>query len=118
LAEVVLAKPAADALRALPPPLDEAALDALTVLESDPEAGDAHGVGCVACGRCGSDPSGCCTPCTTTQRWCASGRFATGQSPTGAIPASRSTSNPALTDVLVRDRVMYADDQPVQLATS
>jgi len=53
-----------------------------------------------------------------TQRWCASGRFATGQSPTGAIPASRSTSNPALTDVLVRDRVMYADDQPVQLATS
>ncbi len=41
MAEVVLAKPAADALRALPPPLDEAALDALTVLESDPEAGNA-----------------------------------------------------------------------------
>ncbi len=41
MAEVVLAKPAADALRALPPPLDEVALDALTVLESDPEAGDA-----------------------------------------------------------------------------
>ena len=41
MAEVVLTKPAADALRALPPPLDEAALDALTVLESDPEAGGA-----------------------------------------------------------------------------
>ena len=41
LAEVVVTKPAADALRALPPPLDEAALDALTVLESDPEAGNA-----------------------------------------------------------------------------
>ncbi len=41
MAEVVLTKPAADALRALPPPLDEAALDALTVLESDPEAGNA-----------------------------------------------------------------------------
>jgi mRNA-degrading endonuclease RelE of RelBE toxin-antitoxin system len=40
LAEVVLTKPAADALRALPLPLDEAALDALTVLESDPEAGN------------------------------------------------------------------------------
>jgi len=41
LGEVVLTKPAADALRALPPPLDEAALDALTLLESDPEAGSA-----------------------------------------------------------------------------
>ena len=41
MAEVVLTKPAADALRALPPPLDEAALDALTLLESDPEAGSA-----------------------------------------------------------------------------
>lgn len=41
LAEVVVTKPAADALRALPPPLDEAALDALTALESDPEVGHA-----------------------------------------------------------------------------
>ena len=41
MGEVVLTKPAADALRALPPPLDEAALDALTLLESDPEAGSA-----------------------------------------------------------------------------
>ena len=41
MAEVILTKPAADALRALPPPLDEAALDVLTALESDPEAGDA-----------------------------------------------------------------------------
>ena len=41
MAEVVVTKPAADALRALPPPLDEAALDALTLLESDPEAGSA-----------------------------------------------------------------------------
>jgi len=41
LGEVRLARPAAAALRALPPPLDEAALDALTLLESDPEAGSA-----------------------------------------------------------------------------
>lgn len=41
MAEVVLTKPAADALRALPQPLDEAALDAITALESDPEAGSA-----------------------------------------------------------------------------
>ena len=41
MAEVVLTKPAAEALRALPPPLNEAALDALTVLESDPETGNA-----------------------------------------------------------------------------
>ncbi|MGQ0624127.1 MAG: type II toxin-antitoxin system RelE family toxin [Sporichthyaceae bacterium] len=41
MAEVVLTRPAADALRALQPPLDEAALDALTVLESDPWAGSA-----------------------------------------------------------------------------
>ncbi|MGQ0466132.1 MAG: type II toxin-antitoxin system RelE family toxin [Sporichthyaceae bacterium] len=41
MAEVVLTRPAADALRALPPPLDEAALDLLTLLESDPEAGSA-----------------------------------------------------------------------------
>lgn len=41
MAEVVLTKPAADALRSLPPPLDKAALDALTMLESDPEAGSA-----------------------------------------------------------------------------
>ncbi|MGQ0680062.1 MAG: type II toxin-antitoxin system RelE family toxin [Actinomycetota bacterium] len=39
MAEVVLTRPAANSLRALPPPLDEAALDALTLLESDPEAG-------------------------------------------------------------------------------
>ena len=41
MGEVRLARPAAAALRALPPPLDEAALDALTLLESDPEAGSA-----------------------------------------------------------------------------
>lgn len=41
MAEVVLAKPAAAALQNLPSPLDEAALDALTLLESDPHAGHA-----------------------------------------------------------------------------
>lgn len=39
MAEVVVAKPAATAPLDLPPPLDEAALDALTLLESDPHAG-------------------------------------------------------------------------------
>lgn len=39
MADVVVVKPAAQSLRDLPPPLDEAALDALTLLESDPHAG-------------------------------------------------------------------------------
>ncbi|MBA2310264.1 MAG: type II toxin-antitoxin system RelE/ParE family toxin [Pseudonocardiales bacterium] len=41
MADVVVTRPAATALRELPPPLDEAALDALTLLESDPYAGHA-----------------------------------------------------------------------------
>lgn len=41
MADVVVTRPAADALRELTPPLDEAALDALTLLESDPHAGHA-----------------------------------------------------------------------------
>lgn len=41
MADVVVTGPAAAALRDLPPPLDEAALDALTLLESDPFAGHA-----------------------------------------------------------------------------
>lgn len=41
MADVVVTRPAAAALGELPPPLDEAALDALTLLESDPFAGHA-----------------------------------------------------------------------------
>lgn len=41
MAEVVVTGPAAVAMHELPPPLDEAALDALTLLESDPFAGHA-----------------------------------------------------------------------------